>query len=570
MKGLRVGIAAGTIGLLLVAAGLAMVYLFLLPRTAPSGSCPIRLLDATRDTGITFVHTDGSSGQKYIVETVTAGLALFDYDGDGNEDIYFLNGAPLRGTPAGQPAANALYRNDGGWRFTDVTEAAGVGDLGYGLGVTAADCDNDGFLDLYVSNYGPNVLYHNNGDGTFSDVTASAGVGRGHKVGAGVSFLDIDRDGDLDLYVSNYVKFTYDNHVVIWEKGFPTYAGPRAYEPEPDVLFCNNGDGTFTDVSLAGGIGQHAGTGMGIVSADFDNDGDTDVFVLNDVAAHFLFVNDGGGHFEEAGLRAGVAYNGAGDATGSMGVDCGDYDNDGWLDFYVTSYQNQLPILYRNLGNGTFEDVTQASGAGAGLYPYVNWGVCFADFDNDGHLDLFVANGHLQDNIDLYDDTTAYEVANAVFWNTGDGKFLNVSAQCGDGLAPKRSSRGAAVADLDNDGRLDVVVLNSRREPTVIRNATAARHHWLAVRLIGRESNRDGVGAHVLVTCGGQRQLAEVHSGRGYQSHWGVRLHFGLGSRERVERLEVRWPSGRVEVREDVTADRIVTMTEGETHAPTK
>ena len=327
-----------------------------------------------------------------------------------------------------------------------------MGDTGFGLGVAAADYDNDGDLDLYVNNYGPNVLYRNNGDGTFSDVTDKAGVGCGDKVGAGASFLDIENDGDLDLYVANYVKFTYENHQIIWEKGFPTYISPRGYQPEPDVLYRNNGDGTFTDASQESGIGQHAGTGMGMVCGDYDNDGDTDIFVLNDVAANFFFVNDGTGKFEEAGLQTGTAYNGNGDETGSMGVDCGDYDNDGWLDLMMTTYQNELPVLYRNLGNGTFEDVTVAANAGDGAYPYVNWGVGLVDFDNDGDKDLFLANGHLQDNVDLYDDSTAYEVRNILLMNQGDGRFVNVSDRCGDGLLPALSSRGAAFDDLDGDG----------------------------------------------------------------------------------------------------------------------
>jgi hypothetical protein len=516
----------------------------------------------TGDTGIGFVHYDGSSGRRYIVETVTAGLALFDYDGDGDEDVYLLNGAPLPGSKAGPTPANALYRNDGGWRFTEVTQVAGVGDTGFGLGLAVADYDNDGHLDLYVNNYGPNVLYRNNGDGTFSDVTEIAGVRCGNKVGAGACFLDIDNDGNLDLYVANYVRFTYDNHLVIWEKGFPTYVSPRGYQPEPDELYRNNGDGTFTDVSEESGIGRHAGTGMGMVCGDFDNDGDTDVFVLNDVAANFFWVNDGTGKFEEAGLQAGTAYNGNGDETGSMGVDCGDYDNDGWLDLMMTCYQNELPVLYRNSGQGTFEDVTTRANAGEGAYPYVNWGVGLIDFDNDGHKDIFLANGHLQDNVDRYDDSTAYEVRNIVRRNLGDGRFAAVSDQCGDGLLPARSSRGAAFDDLDGDGRVDVVVLNSRREPTILRNESPAGHHWIQVHLRGTSTNRYAVGSRIRVTAGGRTQLDEVHSGRGYQGHFGLRLHVGLGSSDRVDRIEVRWLGGGVTLLEDVPADQVLTIVE--------
>jgi hypothetical protein len=391
-------------------------------------------------------------------------------------------------------------------------------------------------------------------------VTDAAGVARGEKVGAGACFLDIDKDGDLDLYVANYVQFTYENHQAIWEKGFPTYISPRGYQPEPDVLYRNNGDGTFTDVSQESGIGLVAGTGMGMVCGDFDNDGDTDVFVLNDVAANFFFVNDGTGKFEEAGLRAGTAYNGNGDETGSMGVDCGDYDNDGWLDLMMTSYQSELPVLYHNLGHGTFEDATVPAKAGDGAFPYVNWGVGLVDFDNDGDRDIFIANGHLQDNVGLYDDSTAYEVRNIVQMNQGDGRFVNVSGQCGDGLLPALSSRGAAFDDLDGDGRVDAVILNSRREPTVLRNESPGSHHWIQVRLRGTRTNRDGVGSQVRITAGGRTQLDEVHSGRGYQGHFGLRLHWGLGSSDRIDRVEVRWLGGGVTVLENVAADQVLTV----------
>ncbi len=534
----------------------------------PEIAHPIELRDVTEVTGITFVHSDGHSGHRYIMETVTAGLALFDYNNDGLIDIYFLNGAPLRGSPTddaatGSPPTNALYRNEGGWKFTDVTRQAGVGDQGFGLGVAAADYDNDGDLDIYVNNYGPNVLYRNEGDGTFTDVTADAAVATGNLMGAGALFLDADADGLLDLYVANYVDFTYDRHVTHGRQGFQEYAGPRDYNPVPDVLYHNNGDGTFSDISQQSGIAPHAGTGMGIVAADYDRDRDTDLFVLNDVTRNFLFVNDGSGHFAEHAMIAGAAYNTFGDALGSMGIDCGDYDNDGYLDFFMTSYQGELPVLYRNLGNGCLEDVTSTTGIGEGSFPYVNWGVGIVDFDNDGNRDAFIACGHLQDEIDQYDDSTAYEVRNILMANTGNGKFVNVSDQCGDGLAPVRSSRGAAFDDLDNDGDVDIVVLNSRRGPTLIRNDSPTRNHWIQVQLHGIQSNRDGVGAQVEVVAGPLRLVAEVHSGRGYQSHYGQRLQFGLGKQTHVDRIEVRWIGGGTDILRNVDVDQVVTILEG-------
>ncbi len=522
--------------------------------------------DVTKETGITFKHTDGSSGKRYIVESVSAGLAIMDYDGDGDEDIYFLNGAALKGTKYDAPPKNALYRNEGGWKFTDVTEKAGVGDMGFALGVVAGDYDNDGDLDLYVNNYGPNVLYRNNADGTFTDVTKQAGVANGHKVGAAAFFLDMDKDGDLDLFVVNYLKFTYQNHLMRTSIGIPKYAGPMDFPSMPNDLFRNNGDGTFTNVSEQSGVAQHKGWGMGGVCADYDNDGDTDVYIANDVAANFLFKNDGTGKFEEVGLPAGLAYDIQGHEHGSMGIDCGDYDNDGRLDFYQTSYSRELATLYRNLGDNMYEDVTMLTGAGTGTLTHVTWGNGFVDFDNDGHRDIFIACGHLQDNVELYNDTETTLVRNVILMNTGEGKFVDVSNDSGDGMKVKMRSRGAAFGDLDNDGDIDVVILNSRREPTILRNDSPSKGHWLQVCLRGVKTNRDGVGAHVKVVSGDLTLLDEVHSGRGYQSHYGMRLHFGLGNREKIDRINVRWIGGGVDTFKNIAADQLLTITEGTGH----
>lgn len=542
---------------------LALPALLLCLHVATPAAARINLRHVTGDTGIRFTHTDGHSGRRYIMETVSAGLALFDYDNDGDIDIYFLNGAPLKGTPCETPPRNALYRNEGGWTFTDVTASAGMGDTGYGLGVAVGDYDNDGDADLYLNNFGPNVLYRNNGDGTFTDVTKAAGVDNGSQVGAGTCFLDMDGDGDLDLYASNYLDFAYDKHVLTADKGFPVYANPRFYPPLPDTVYRNNGDGTFTDVSTASGVGAHAGWGMGIVCGDYDNDRDTDVFIGNDVGENFLFENDGTGKFEEIGLMTGTAYDLHGDEQGSMGVDCGDYDNDGLLDFFVTSYQEQLATLYHNLGEGSFEDVTLRTGAGVGTLPYVTWGNSFVDFDNDGDRDIFIACGHLQDNVEQFDGTTTYFERNILLANTNDGKFVDVTETSGDGMRVVLSSRGAGFDDLDNDGDIDVVILNSRREPTLLRNDSPSKGHWLQVRLRGTQTNRDGVGAHVIVKAGDLTLLDEVHSGRGYQSHYGTRLHFGLGNRTRIDRVEVRWIGGGIDVFTNVKVDRLVTLTEG-------
>jgi hypothetical protein len=546
----------------LIVVVLTLLYAFVYTHANTS----IVLRDVTRETGITFKHTDGSSGQRYIVESVSAGLALFDYDGDGDEDIYFLNGAALKGTKYDIPPKNVLYRNDGRFKFTDVTDEAGVGETGFGLGVAVGDYDNDGDLDLYVNNYGPNVLYRNNGDGTFTDVTKQAGVANDHKVGAAVFFLDMDKDGDLDLFVANYLKFTYQNHLMRTSKGIPKYAGPMDFPPMPNDLYRNNGDGTFTNVSEESGVAKHKGWGMGGVCADYDNDGDTDVYIANDVAANFLFENDGTGKFEEVGLLAGLAYDIQGHEHGSMGIDCGDYDNDGRLDFYQTCYSMELATLYKNLGDRMFEDVTMVTGAGAGTLPHVTWGNSFVDFDNDGDRDIFIACGHLQDNVELYNDTATTLSRNVILMNTGNGKYVDISEQGGDGMKVKLRSRGAAFDDLDNDGDIDVVILNSRAEPTILRNDSLSKGHWIQVRLRGTKSNRNGVGAQAKVVAGDLTLLDEVHSGRGYQSHYGMRLHFGLGNREKIDRIEVRWIGGGVDTFKNIATDQLFTITEGTVH----
>ncbi len=522
----------------------------------------IRLTDVTEQTGITFQHTDGSCGRYHIVETVCAGLALFDYDNDGDEDIYFLNGGALRGTRFETPPKNALYRNDGGWRFTDVTEQSGLGDTGHALGVAVADYDGDGDLDVYVTNFGPNVLFRNDGNGRFTDVTRQARVGDGDKVGAGANFLDVDKDGDLDLYASSYVAFTYENHQAPTVSGYPVYVGPRVYQPMCDSLFRNDGKGVFTDISEASGIAAHPGTGMGTVCFDYDDDGDTDIYVANDMMENFLFCNDGSGRFEEVGLLSGVSYNMNGEKMGSMGVGCGDYDNDGLLDLYVTAYQQQFPSLYQNLGDGVFEDVTFLSGAGAGTIHTVTWGNEFVDFDNDGDRDLFVALGHIQDNKEHYDKRASYLARNILYMNNGKGAFVNVSDSSGDGMTPKLSSRGSAFGDLDNDGDIDAVIQNSRSRPTILRNDSPAPGHWLQVRLRGTGANRHGIGARVKVVAGDLTLYDEVHSGRGYQSHYGLRLHFGLGRHRTVDRVEVRWIGGGVDVREKIDADQCLVISQ--------
>jgi hypothetical protein len=526
--------------------------------------CSIRLTDVTARTGITFRHSDGGSGQRYIVESVVAGLATFDYDGDGWIDIYFLNGAPLQGTalPPGQPPPrHALYRNNGDWTFTDVTEQAGLRESGYGLGVVAGDYDNDGDRDLLLNHFGRCVLWANNGDGTFSDVTGRAGVAGPEHVGAGASFFDMDSDGDLDLFVASYVDFTYENHVVRTIGKHRFHAGPKDYRPTPDRLYRNEGDGTFRDVSGPAGIAAGLSAGMGTLAFDYDDDGDTDVLVCNDAGPNLLYQSDGRGRFTEVGLLAGVAYDGAGNPHSNMGVDSGDYDGDGRLDLFITGFSSQAPILFRNLGRGQFEDATNRAGVAGPVFAPADWGAGLVDFDGDGDRDLFVACGHFNDNIHHIDARTALKVPNVLLMNAGRGRFVDVSRRCGDGLRIVESTRGAAFDDLDNDGDVDAVLLNANAPTTILRNDSPSGD-WLQVRLQGRASSREGIGARVRVTAGGRTQVAEVHAGRGYQSHYGTTLHFGLGGADRIERVEVRWPGKGTTVLNHPDSNRVLTVRE--------
>ncbi|MHB8973197.1 MAG: CRTAC1 family protein [Pirellulaceae bacterium] len=555
-------------GLAVVVAVATVAGMLAFPGRRPKSAqaFPIRLRDVTADTGITFQHTDGGSGKRYIIESMSAGVATFDYDGDGLLDIYFINGCPLPGTPvADPPPTNRLYRNRGGGQFEDVTDQAGVGETGYGLGVCIADYNHDGFPDIYVSNFGPKVLYRNNGDGTFTDVTQQAGVADGDQVGAGSCFLDMDGDGNLDLYVANYVDFTCAKHLPEFSDGFPVYTSPKAYNACRHSIYQNLGDGSFADVTQESGIGARVGPGMGVVCMDYDNDGHTDIFTCNDGYGNFCWHNDGDGHFEEVALTNGLKFNGDGAPVASMGADVADYDHDGWFDIFQTSYQGERPILFKNLG-GVFEDVTRLTDAAAGGLNNVKWGCGFADFDNDSHVDIFYLTGHIQDNVELFDRTTSYEGYPVLLKNSGEGDFVNVSDLCGNGLQVKMVGRGLALDDLDNDGCIDVVILNSRRPAVVLQGESATDNHWLEIQLRGVKANRDGVGARVKVTAGNAVvQFDEVHSGRGYQSHFGSRLHFGLGQHERVDQVEVQWPGGGVDVLKDVPVDDVLTIIEGQT-----
>ena len=525
------------------------------------GKDKISFTTVTGAAGLQFRHVDGRSGQRYFLETVGSGAAFFDYDGNGLTDIYFVNSADLPGFSSSIPPTNCLYRNNGEGTFTDVTEQAGVGDTGYGAGCAVADYDNDGYLDLYVTNFGANVLYRNNGDGTFTDVTQHAGVGD-NRWSLGCAFADYDNDGFVDLYVTNYIDFHFETHTKCTQKGVATYCPPESFEGVPDTLYRNNGDGTFTDVTSSTGVYNEDGKGMGIVFGDYDNDGDSDCYVGNDAGENFLYQNKGDGTFTNVGWMAGVEADENGDVQGTMGIDFGDYDNDGLLDLIAINYQQQTNALYRNDNGDFFTDLSFAAGMAESL-PYVGWGVDFFDVDNDGDKDLLIANGHLQDTVEKYDDTTTYPQHNHLLINNGHGRFVNESMKAGSGLQSRRVSRGIATGDYDNDGDLDVLISNANDAAELLRNDGGNQGNWILIRTVGTRSNRAGIGTRIKIQAGDLIQIDEVRSGSGYLSQNDLRLHFGIGAHKRINRIEAKWPSGIVDIIRDVAPNQIITITEG-------
>lgn len=489
-----------------------------------------------------FRHTDGGSGRKFFVEQMGSGVAILDYDGDGLYDLYFCSGNALPGYKEAPPG-NRLYRNLGNGKFEDVTEKAGVRSGKYCIGVAVGDYDNDGDSDLYLCVFGGNVLYRNNGDGTFTDVTATARVGEA-RLSSSAAWGDFDGDGHLDLYVANYVKYRLDDD--LWCSkfaGHKSYCGPTLYEGEADTLYRNNGDGTFTDVSVSAGIrAGRNGNGLGVLWFDYDGDGDQDIFVANDQSPNFLWENDGRGRFTEVAVIKGVAFGEEGNARAGMGVDSGDFDNDGRPDVLITNFSEESNALFRNEGTG-FRDVAFATGMGAATLMQLGFGTGFLDYDRDGWLDLFFANGHVLDDIHLYSDSVTWAQPLQLFRNLGNGKFEDVSH--GTGVAEGTwVGRGAAIGDLDNDGRPDVVVNVLRGAPLLLRNEAAADAHWLGLELKASWGNPLAIGALVTLKAGGITQMREVRANASYASSNDPRLLFGLGATARVDELRIRWPSG--------------------------
>jgi hypothetical protein len=527
------------------------------------GQAPILLEDVTQQSGIDFEHFSGRTNKLYIIEIVTAGLATFDYDNDGLIDIYFLNGAdPLNAIVGPNAPTNRLFRNLGNMKFVDVTNQSGSGDFGFALGVTAGDFDNDGDQDLFVSNFGPNIILLNNGDGTFERREFPPTDSR-RRVGAGVALLDIDQDGMLDLFFANYVDFSFDQRGTRFVFGVPGAPGPLDFNPDTSTLYRNMGDGEFSDISTESGINSVAGPGMGIVAFDFDGDLDTDIFVSNDSAANFLFENKGNSTFEEIALIAGVAYDFTGAQQGTMGADVADFDCDGDLDLVTTNYMGEIPTLYRNSGNGYFDDLGAAVGLGAAAQS-VKWGVGFADFDLDSWPDLFLASGHLLARISRVKDSEKFATPNYVFRNLNGKRFADVSSSVGSASKAVDVSRGIALDDLDNDGDIDVAVLNLDDQPQLIQNTTNNGNHFLQLQLVGKNCNRDAVGSLVTLQLGEKKMAQAVVSGRGYQSHFGTRLSFGLGQTTEPLSLSVQWQGGKSQNFKNLPADQSFLLIEGE------
>jgi hypothetical protein len=551
-----------------------VAWLATIPRAADTA---IKLTDVAAQSGLTLLNVSGGPAKDYIIDEVGNGAAWFDYDNDGHLDVLIVNGSTRDRVKQGDPLV-ALYRNDGKGHFGDVTIAAGLSRRGWGMGACVADYNNDGFDDVYVTTaLGPNVLYRNNGNGTFTDVTAQAGVGDRHW-STGCAFGDYDRDGFVDLYVANYVAF---DERTIPKRGetagcqFMTVdisCGPKGLKGEPDVLYHNNGHGGFTDVTQAAGIKDPGYYGFGVLFTDLDNDGWPDIFVANDSTPNFLFHNNHNGTFTETGTTSGVAVSGDGREQAGMGVDAADYNGDGHLNLVVTHFSHDYTTVYENSGQGFFTDTSYSAGIAAGAGRYMGWGVGFVDFENRGVLDLFVANGHIYPEVDSHGLGTRYLQRKQLFRNLGNKRFQEITDQVGGGLLIEKSSRGAAFADYDNDGDIDVLVINLNDRPTLLRNDTPRGNHFITLDLVGRstgqtagmKSNRDAIGARVRVTALGRTQTSEVRSGGSYLSHNDRRAHFGLGSAERVDQVQIRWPSGLVETVKDLAADRFYQAREGQ------
>jgi enediyne biosynthesis protein E4 len=549
-------------------AGCTAATAVLLTQPAPA----VRLVDVAREAGLQLMNVSGGPAKDFIVDANGNGAGWFDYDNDGDLDALLVNGSTREQYARGGDQMVALYRNEGRGTFRDVTEASRMLRRGWGAGTCIADYDNDGFRDVYVTAFGPDALWRNAGDGTFADVTKKAGV-EDTRWSTGCAFADYDLDGDLDLYVATYVRF---DEKLIPGRGTTgncrfmatdVFCGPTRLPGEADMLYRNNGDGTFSDVTARAGIVDPGYYGFGLVFTDLTGDGWPDVYVANDSVPNLFFRNRGNGTFVEEGLLAGVAVSGDGRAQAGMGVDAGDVDGDLLPDLVVTNFSHDHNTLYASGPGGAFSDVSYATGLAATAGPYLGWGVGLVDLDNDGRLDVFIANGHVYPEVDRAGLGTRYLQRKQLFLNAGK-RLRHATTEVGGALLLEKSSRGAAFGDYDNDGDRDVLVVNMNDRPTLLRNDTGAGHHFISLRLVGTKSNRDAIGARVTVEAAGRRQRTQVRGDGSYISHSDLRVQLGLGTARRVDRVEIRWPSGLTETASGLAADRFYEAREGQGVAP--
>ena len=544
-----------------------MLVVAIVVTTPTAQRTTITLTDVAAEAGLDLVNVSGGPAKDYIVDANGNGAAFFDYDNDEDLDVLIVNGSTRERFARGGDPMVALYQSDGAGRFRNVTSSSGFDRRGWGSGVCAGDYDNDGASDVYITAFGADALWRNAGNGTFVDVTRRAGIDEG-RWGTSCAFADYDHDGYLDLYVANYVAF--DDRTIPARgttancrfMATDVFCGPKQLVGDPDVLYRNNGDGTFSDVTARAGVKDPGYYGFGVVFTDLSDDGWPDIYVANDSVPNLLFRNRGNGTFVEEGLVAGAALSSDGRAQAGMGVDAGDYNGDGLPDLLVTNFSHDYNTLYENRPAGVFTDRSYATGIAATAGPYLGWGVKFVDIDNDGRLDVFMANGHVYPEVDKHGLGTRYHQRKQVFVNEGS-RFRHASAEIGGGLLIEKSSRGAAFGDYDNDGDIDALVINMNDGPTLLRNDTASGNHWITVRLAGTKSNRSGIGARVRIEAGKRRQTTDVRGDGSYLSHSDMRAHFGLGAATRVDRLEIRWPSGGVETATGLAADRFYIATEG-------
>ena len=531
----------------------------------------VRFTDVAQQAGLNITTIYGDEHRnRYLLETTGSGAAFIDYDNDGWQDIFLVNGTRLDGLPSNLNSTNRLFRNTGNGKFTDVTEKAGLVRTGWGQSICSGDYDNDGYIDLFISSYGKNALYHNNRNGTFTELAEKAGVANNRtRWGSGCAFLDYDHDGLLDLFVASYIDLDLKTAPLpetgpCQYKGITVACGPPGLTGGSNTLYRNNGNGTFSDVSEKAGITRSNGTyGLGVLTADFDNDGWTDIYVANDSAPAALYRNNKNGTFTDIGIEAGCALSIDGKPQAGMGVTAGDYNHDGWLDIFKTNFSGDTSSLYRNTGKGTFDDVTFPAGMGLNSR-WLGWGCGFIDVDNDGWADIFLVNGHVYPEVEKLTTEAGYAQPKVLYRNLQNGSFADVSQKAGAAVVSPNASRGAAFGDYDNDGDIDILINSVNGPPQLLRADSLNQNNWIKIKTVGVKSNRDGIGARIKCVTENGSQIDEVRSGGSYYSQNDLRVHFGLGKSQKVQSLEISWPSGKVDTFRDLAANQLVVVKEGQ------